>query len=275
MHEPDVANVAGTLEVPVPASERRVNTGPVAHVVEGLVLAAGAGRRLRPHTDRLPKTLVPLADGSTVLERILKNFRANDVRAASIVVGYCAEAVSSRLDALEAATGLRLSLIHNDHAEDRNNAYSLWCAREVLARGALLVNGDTLHSSAVQQRLLAGPAPMSIRLAIDDRKRLGDEEMKVTLDSGGLLVDISKSLPHDSSGEYIGVAVVPRTAAGQLIEALERVWLADDSQFYEAAFRELARNGCSIEARSIGVTDWIEIDSGDDLLRANELICRS
>src|SRR4051812_4820308 len=48
-----------------------VAPGPV---VIGLVLAAGAGRRLRPYTDTLPKTLVPIADGATVLDGPPRHF---------------------------------------------------------------------------------------------------------------------------------------------------------------------------------------------------------
>src|SRR4051812_15064131 len=81
------------------------------HATTGLVLAAGAGRRLRPFTDRLPKTLVELDDGSTVLERILGNFAEVGIDRATIVVGYCAAAIQERLPRLEQATGLELDLV--------------------------------------------------------------------------------------------------------------------------------------------------------------------
>ena len=43
----------------------------------------------------------------------------------------------------------------NDRAEEWNNAYSLWLARDHFAAGALLVNGDTVHPVSVEKTLLA------------------------------------------------------------------------------------------------------------------------
>jgi choline kinase len=239
----------------------------------GLVLAAGAGRRLRPFTDCLPKTLVELGDGSTVLERILGNFATVGIDRATIVVGYCGSAIRSRLAELEEASGLQLDLVDNPHGETRNNAYSLWCARHALSEGALLVNGDTLHPASVQNTLLSR-AGDRITLAIDVLKVLGDEEMKVEAD-GGRLTAIGKPLPHDSFGEYIGVAWVPPAAAHDLVDALERVWRRDSNAFYEAAFQEMVMGGAAIDLVPIGDVNWIEIDNLDDLARANQLICLS
>ena len=238
----------------------------------GVVLAAGAGRRLRPRTDCLPKTLVALDDGTTVLERILSNFAAVGIGRATVVVGYCASAITERLGELEQATGVELDLIDNPHGETRNNAYSLWCARDALPPGALLVNGDTLHPASVQEALLS-VAGQRITLAIDALKELGDEEMKVQA-TDSRLTAIGKPLPHRSFGEYIGVAWIPPAAAGDLIASLARVWHADHDAFYEAAFQDMVSRGAAIDLLPIGDVDWIEIDSLEDLAKANRLICR-
>ena len=253
-----------------------ISAKPLASRYEGssgLVLAAGAGRRLRPHTDTLPKTLVALDDGSTVLERILANFGSVGIEQATIVVGYCSEAIRTRLSELERSSGLTLDLIDNPHGETRNNAYSLWCARDVLHDGVLLVNGDTLHPSSVQHALLAD-ARDRITLAVDTSKVLGDEEMKVDAVEGRLTA-IGKQLPHDSFGEYIGVAWIPPAAATPLVASLERVWRRDADSFYEAAFQDMVGGGVAIDLKPIGVVDWIEIDNLDDLARANGFICPS
>jgi choline kinase len=244
--------------------------------MNGLVLAAGAGRRLRPHTDRLPKALVPIRDdGTSVLDETLTNFAAAGCERVSIVVGYRAEAIAARVATWEATHGLAIDLVENDKAEEWNNAYSLWCARDVLAGGVVLANGDTLHPLSVTMTMLEAGSG-GIALALDREKRLGDEEMKVRVDADGMLRSISKLLPHDADGEYIGVTRIPAGAAGALIDALERTWQADTNAFYEAAYQLLADEGHAIETRPIGSVSWIEIDDLADLARAQELLsCRS
>src|SRR5690606_20325994 len=125
----------------------------------GLVLAAGAGRRLRPYTDTLPKALVPVDGETTILDIALRNLAAVGLTEVTVVVGYAAEAVEARKAALEKRHGVRISLVYNDRAEEWNNAYSLWLAREHFAQGALLVNGDTVHPVSVEKTLLAQRGP--------------------------------------------------------------------------------------------------------------------
>ena len=126
----------------------------------GLVLAAGAGRRLRPYTDSLPKALVPVGPAGiegepTVLDLTLANFAEIGLTEVAVIVGYRKEAVYERKAALEAKYGLKLTLIDNDKAEEWNNAYSLWCGRDALKDGVILANGDTVHPVSVEKTLLA------------------------------------------------------------------------------------------------------------------------
>src|SRR5215470_11054628 len=71
-----------------------------------MVLAAGAGRRLRPDTDALPKALLPVARAGppragqhgeiTILDIALRNLAAVGLRDVVVVVGYAADAVRDR-----------------------------------------------------------------------------------------------------------------------------------------------------------------------------------
>ena len=61
--------------------------------VIGMVLAAGAGRRLAPYTDTLPKTLVPVDGDRTILDIALANLKAAGLDDVAVVTGYAAGAV--------------------------------------------------------------------------------------------------------------------------------------------------------------------------------------
>jgi choline kinase len=123
-----------------------------------MVLAAGTGRRLRPDTDGLPKALLPVAGGTTILDIALRNLAAAGLTEVVIVVGYAAGMVADRVPAFEKAYGISIDLVHNERAEEWNNAYSLWLAREYFGRGVMLVNGDTVHPVSVEKTLLAASA---------------------------------------------------------------------------------------------------------------------
>jgi choline kinase len=240
----------------------------------GLVLAAGAGRRLRPYTDRLPKALVPVDGETTILDIALRNLAEVGLAEVTIVVGYAADAVERQLPQLRDRHGLELTLVPNDRAEEWNNAYSLWLAREHFARGAVLVNGDTVHPVSVEKTLLAQRGP-GILLAVDSVKRLADEEMKVVLDSSGRLTRITKLMdPAAAFGEYIGATLIEPPAAAGLADALEATWRRDPDLYYEDGYQEYADRGGEVRAATIGAVEWVEVDNHDDLARAREIACR-
>ncbi|GII75441.1 nucleotide sugar-1-phosphate transferase [Sphaerisporangium rufum] len=240
----------------------------------GMVLAAGAGRRLRPYTDTLPKALVPVDGETTILDISLRNLAAVDLRDVVVIVGYAAEAVHERKAELERRHDVRLTLVHNDKAEEWNNAYSLWCAREHFAAGALLVNGDTVHPVSVERTLLAAPPTSDILLAVDDVKQLAEEEMKVTLDEDGHLRRITKLMdPAEAAGEYIGATLIRPGAAERLADALRATFERDPQLYYEDGYGEMVARGEKIAVAPIGKVDWVEVDNHDDLARAREIAC--
>jgi choline kinase len=242
--------------------------------VIGMVLAAGAGKRLGPDTADLPKTLLPVDGDRTILDVALGNLKRAGLDRAVVVTGFAAGRLDERREELEQRHGLELELLFNPKAEEWNNAYSLWCARERFAEGVLLVNGDTVHPASVEECLLAARGE-DIVIAVDDEKELGDEEMKVHVTEYGLLDRIHKSLdPATSHGEYIGLTLIEPAAAGRLAEALEATWRHDPQLYYEDGFQEFANRGGRVGIAPIGTVEWVEVDDHADLARAREVACR-
>lgn len=237
----------------------------------GMILAAGAGRRLRPYTDTLPKALVPVDGDTTIMDISLRNLAAVGLTDVVVVVGYRSEAVEERREALERRHGVKITTVFNDKAEEWNNAYSMWLAREHFSKGVLMVNGDTVHPVGVEKTLLANRGP-DILLAVDNVKKLADEEMKVILDGDGNLKTITKLMdPATANGEYIGATLIEPAAAEPLADALKAVWERDPDLYYEDGYQEYVNRGGRIGVAPIGEVAWVEVDDHDDLEKARRI----
>jgi choline kinase len=246
----------------------------------GLVLAAGAGRRLRPYTDTLPKALVPIDESkpdSTVLDLTLANFAEVGLTDVAIVVGYAAHTIKDRLADLQDRYGVTVELVYNDKYAEWNNAFSLWCARDLLSQSVMLANGDTVHPVSVERTLLDARGPeRRIILALDAEKSLADEEMKVVWTEDRGVERITKLMdPAAATGEYIGVTLIEAAAAAELADALRATWERDPHLYYEDGYQEFVDRGGRIDVAPIGQVDWVEIDNHDDLARAREIVCPS
>lgn len=247
--------------------------------VVGVVLAAGEGSRLRPLTDAMPKTLLPVAGELSILDLAVANLAAVGVGRVGIVTGFAAERIDSHAPTLRARHDLEIDLIFNDKATVWNNAYSLFLAREIYEQApTIVVNGDTVHPVEVERRLLdarrADDPSHGIVLALDDQKQLADEEMKVVLDDDGRLQRITKLMdPAAASGEYIGVTLIEPTVGAALSDALEKTFTRDTGLYYEDGYQQFVDDGGTVRAASIGQQTWVEVDNHDDLARAREIAC--
>src|SRR3954447_14849694 len=240
-----------------------------------MVLAAGAGRRLESLTEDLPKTLLPVDGERTILDIAVGNLARAGLERGVVVTGYAADRIAERQAALEGRHGVALELVFNPKAEEWNNAYSLWCAREHFGRGVLLANGDTVHPPSVELTLLDARDGHELLIAVDQSKPLGAEEMKVHVSDAGMLERINKGLdPASAHGEYIGLTLIEPAAADGLADALQTTFERDPQLYYEDGFQEYADRGGRVGIAPIGEVDWVEVHDARDLERAREVACR-
>lgn len=240
--------------------------------MRGIVLAAGGGTRLRPLTDDLPKTLLPVDGERTILELAVANLAEVGIREVLVVSGHAAHTIDAAAATYADRYHLDIEVRFNERFDTANNAYSLWVTRDRWADGAMMVNGDTIHPASVEERLLDARGQADLLLAVDDVKALAEEEMKVELDDTGLLQRISKTMdPTTASGEYIGVNLIEAAATDALAAALERTFERDPSRWYEDGFQEFVDTGGQAMAVPIGDVPWVEVDDHDDLARARSL----
>src|SRR6187399_1638473 len=127
--------------------------GAAEKKLQAIILSAGQGRRLLPHTADLPKCLLKIS-GHTVLERQLLALRAAGVDSAAVVTGFAAGLVDEEI-AQSCPAGMSVRTIENPRYATSDNLISCLAARGAMDRDFLLVNGDTLFQPGIARLLLA------------------------------------------------------------------------------------------------------------------------
>ncbi|MCZ7450274.1 phosphocholine cytidylyltransferase family protein [Agrobacterium rhizogenes] len=235
-----------------------------------IILAAGTGTRLRPHTLDRPKPLVEV-NGTPILVNALENLAAIGIEEITIIVGY-------RKDAIKAALGDRFKtlLIRYVEAPDyatTGSAWSLWLSADVLAKENLfLLEADVFFEQALLSRLAAHPAESVAAVARFDSCMQGSA---VTIDETDRINDVRTGLKASDIDpvspcfyKTINIYRLSREMAGEKLLPLLRSAAASDERglFVEQLLERLARRGqLGLVAVHCDDLKWVEIDSADDL----------
>ncbi len=231
-----------------------------------VLLAAGEGRRLHPHTVDRPKCLVEVG-GRPLLARALAALDGAGFDELVVVTGYREDVLNEFLAGF--AGRMRITCVRNPDYATTNNAYSLWSARVAVPGDFVLLDGDLLFEPQVLTSLLASPG--EVVLAVERRTDLGDEEMKVLEGPDLAITAVNKTMdPGQAIGESVGIARFSQAAAAALWAHLEAQIVAGKRNvFYELAFEELIAAGWSFRIADITGLQAMEIDTPDDLAAAH------
>jgi NDP-sugar pyrophosphorylase family protein len=113
--------------------------------MQAVVMAGGHGRRLRPHTDILPKPLTPVGE-MPVIEIALRRMAAQGVGRAVVCTGVKARLIEAYLDTVP---DLGLAVVFREDREPQGTAGALRDLGDLLADDFLVVNADVLTDADV------------------------------------------------------------------------------------------------------------------------------
>lgn len=238
--------------------------------MQAIILAAGLSKRLRPLTDTTPKCLLKVG-GKTLLEMTINNILKNGINDFIVVTGYRENMIKEFISSVY--PGLSIRYLTNSDYENNNNSYSLWMTKDYVTGDSLLLDSDILFDYRIISRLL--DSAHSDNLAVTTKHSLGEEEIKVIIDSANKIQHIGKHLdPAESFGESIGIERFSRTFFKKLGAVLDRKIISEKNvnEFYEASFQELYDSGNAMYAVDVSEYNCMEIDFPDDLKRAEEAV---
>jgi choline kinase len=113
-------------------------------VKEAIVLAAGSSRRMGEYTRGRPKCLLQYS-GETILKRLIKQLKENNIKKIIIVVGYRKELV---IEELERSFGdiedIKIKIVENKIYDQDTNIYSMKLALEQVEGPFVIFEADTV-----------------------------------------------------------------------------------------------------------------------------------
>lgn len=242
-----------------------------AEATVAVLLAAGEGTRLHPYTHERPKCLVEVA-GRPLLDRALAALESAGVDEVVIVTGYREDVLQRFLDARHSR--VKVTCVRNEVYASTNNAYSLWTSRVAVPGAFVLLDGDLLFETRVLTTLMGCGGEAA--LAVERRRDLGDEEMKVVEAADGTVAAVSKTVAvAQAIGESVGLARFTAAAAKALWARLgAQIEAGQTRVYYELAFEELIAAGLPFHISDVTGLACMEIDTPTDLAAAHALAAR-
>ncbi len=239
--------------------------------MRAIILAAGEGNRLRPHTVDRPKCMVKLL-GYPLVMRQLETLRETGVEEITLVTGYRAE----KLNELGVATR------HNPEYASTNMVYTLMCARDLLDGGddVLIAYSDIVYERRVLDAILSARSPISTTVDSNWQKLWRSRNEDPLIDAETLLVDDDGNIIElgkkpaslqQIEGQYMGLIKVRADHVNAFVEhydSLDRDAVYDGKDFrnlYMTSFlQSLIDSGHPIQAVRVA-GGWLEVDTTGDL----------
>lgn len=241
--------------------------------IKAIILAAGVGSRIRPLTDKCPKSLLKIGD-STILEMMISHIQDCGISEIIFVLGYLQEQIKDYVKTK--FPDLSTHFISNDLYSETNTGFSLMLARKTVGESAFIkFDADVVFDKEILKSLIE--SEYATCLCIDKSINLGAEEIKVIIGDRNRIVKAGKTVsPKDAVGESIGIEKISSETAKLLFSELE-IMMADKQnhqQYYEAAYEQLIEENVPFYALDISGLKWTEIDTKEDFATAKSIFSR-
>ncbi|MCH4239052.1 MAG: aminotransferase class I/II-fold pyridoxal phosphate-dependent enzyme [Oscillospiraceae bacterium] len=242
--------------------------------MQGIILAAGMGRRLKELTAENTKCMVAV-NGVTLIDRLLHQLQALQLSRVVIVVGYQGQKLKDYIGTL----GLRIPIVYieNPIYDTTNNIYSLWLARNYLLKeDTLLLESDIIVEDSVLQMLHDDPRDT---LALVDKYESWMDGTVVKLGEDDSIQEFipGKSFDFHEKDQYYKTVNFykfgKKFSQKYYVPFLEAYSHAlGNNEYYEQVLRviSLIDEPC-IRAKCLTGQKWYEIDDMQDLSIASVL----
>lgn len=231
--------------------------------MKAVILLAGLGTRLRPHTYSRPKPLVNVA-GKPVLAHILDGMSDLHFEEIIFIVGYLGDQIEKYVK--ESYPHLVSRFVTQD--EMRGQAHAINLARPYIDQDVLVIFGDTIWETDWTRLQRVESDGLIYCHEVDDPRRFG----VVTLENGFVTRFVEKPQTPISNLAVVGVYYFK--AWQKLMQAIQDILelnIQTKGEFYLAdAMQRMIEQGARLEAERISV--WEDCGTREAILQTNRYL---
>jgi len=229
--------------------------------MKAIICAAGEGKRLKPITDNLPKSMVNVGQKS-ILEHMLDNLSSCGIKETIIITGYREELIKDKIG--EEYRGCKIKYYTNLDYQKTDNMFSLWIAKGEIDEGIIFLNGDIIFNKKILEKILEDK--LSNAIVVDNQIELVEDSMKVHI-SNGEVKTIGKKI-ENPNGWAIGIYKLSIEGAKQYYQEIEKlINEGGKSSSFVKPIGSLLKNYPMNVVNTDGL-GWKEIDDLSDLAEA-------
>lgn len=242
--------------------------------MQGLMLAAGMGKRLAEYTNNNTKCMLKIGE-VTLLERAINALKNAGINKLIIVVGYKGENVKKFVK--ENIKDFEVIFIDNLNYESSNNIYSLYLAKEYLETdNTILLESDLIYEEKLIKELMNNK---NDNVAVVAKYEEWMDGTVVTIDEEEIIKEfITKNeIKQENINEYYKTVNIYKLSREfckrEYIPFLEAYMKAYGvNEYYELVLKAITNiNKTKIFAMPIKKIKWYEIDNSYDLNVAKNL----
>ena len=245
-------------------------------IEHAILLSAGQGSRMLPLTAERPQCLIDFS-GRSLLAWQIEMLARGGVKRIDVVTGFMTDRVDAELANINDPR-VEIATKFNPFYKVADNLGSCWIARDAMDGDFLILNGDTLVSEEIVNRVQAGGAKgdkvFPIAVTVDIKPAYDSDDMKVNRDPAtGRLNRIGKTLTAaESNAESIGFLAFRNEGAALFREAVRAAMRTPEGvqHWYLKVIDSLAPTG-KVGTVSIEGLGWGEVDFLTDIEAATKL----
>lgn len=233
--------------------------------MKAVILLAGLGTRLRPHTYSKPKPLVPVA-GKPVLGHILDSLAELNIEETIFIVGYLGEQIEKYVT--EHYPKMRARYV--EQAEMRGQAHAIRLAKQYIDQDVLIIFGDTIWETDFSRLAQVQHDGLIYVKEVSDPRRFG-----VALLKDGLVTKFVEK-PTTPVSNLVVVGVYYFRAWQLLMQAidalLERNIQTKGEYFLADAMQLMLEANAKLEVETIPV--WEDCGTREAILHTNRYLLK-